>query len=294
MTPWTELLPYAAETRLKRTRVNLFYYDTGSSEKPVCILLHGLADEADTWRHLISPLADHYRVIAPDLPGFGRSSKPRRSYTMEYLGRVIIEMMDKLEIHNAHFIGSSLGAMLIQYLGVKSPCLIKSQTLVDGVLSPQKPRKNFSSLLFMTPGLGEHIYSRLRKDNVEAYGTLKPFYSDLDSMPREDRDFMFQRVHDRVSDKGQRFAYFSILRKSNSWLKKAHLRFRESLASSEIPVLMIWGEDDHIIPLHSARSMQELLQNAELVLLKGAGHLPQQEKPQEVLDSLLPWLKKFN
>ena len=87
MTPWPSLAPYAQTIPL--TGGDLFYYDTKKPlpdsplpvpdsplphKKPTIVLIHGLADEADTWRHIIHALADTgCRIIAPDLPGFGRS-----------------------------------------------------------------------------------------------------------------------------------------------------------------------------------------------------------------------------
>ena len=286
---WKELEPFSSSVRLRSTRLNLFYLDTGGENKPLCILIHGLADEADTWRHVITPLSRRFRVLAPDLPGFGRSDKPTGSYTMDFLKDVLLDFLDTMKIHSAHFVGSSLGAMLIQYAGFFYPERMESQVLTDGALVPQKQKKNITNLLFLTPVLGEFLYSRLKNQPVEAFKTLHPYYADLEGMPQEDREFLYQRVHERVSDNKQRHAYFSILRRFSRWLAKSG-RFRESLSCSNLPVLLIWGEKDRIIPIGSARIMASLIPGAELKVIPNAGHLPHQENPGGYLDIVTSWL----
>ena len=68
---------------------HLFFYDAGAGERTPLVLVHGLGDEADTWRRVLPALARHRRVLAPDLPGFGRSGGPSRAYTSAFFARAI-------------------------------------------------------------------------------------------------------------------------------------------------------------------------------------------------------------
>ncbi len=81
-------------------------------DQPAALLLHGLGDEADTWRHLIEPLSQRWRVIAPDLPGFGRSDQPRRAYTLDFLRGCLFELLEVLAVPEVLLVGHSLGGML--------------------------------------------------------------------------------------------------------------------------------------------------------------------------------------
>ena len=289
MKVWEDLKTYSAMIRLEKSGMNIFYLDTIGENMPACVLLHGLADEADTWRHVIPELSRSFRILAPDLPGFGRSDKPSRTYTMDFLKDTLLEFLDALDIQRAHFIGSSLGAMLIQYAGLSYPERMISQILADGVLVPQKQKISFSSLLFLMPLVGEFLYSRLKNQPVEAYKSLNPYYADLEGMPRRDRDFLHQRVHDRVSDNRQRHAYFSILRRFSLWLEKSD-RFRDGLSRLELPVLLIWGEMDRVLPASLGDIMASLIPGAKMVTIPGSGHLPHQESPDEFLGIVTPWL----
>ncbi len=92
MEPYPGLEQCAQIIDLPRNRLRLFYYAAGVPWQPAALLLHGLGDEADTWRFLIEPLSQRWRVIAPDLPGFGRSEKPQRAYTLEFLQGCLFEL----------------------------------------------------------------------------------------------------------------------------------------------------------------------------------------------------------
>ncbi len=81
MQPFPGLEGWSRRVQLPSSKIRLQVYDTGGDAKPPVLLLHGLGDEADTWRHVLPLLQPDYRVLAPDLPGFGRSDKPRRRYT---------------------------------------------------------------------------------------------------------------------------------------------------------------------------------------------------------------------
>ena len=114
MQPWPGLEQHARQIDLPKSRCSLYLYDTGSASGKLLLLIHGLADEADTWRHLIPALSARHRDLAPDLPGFGHSDKPRRAYAAAFYQETLLELLDALEIDRATLVGHSLGAMIAQ------------------------------------------------------------------------------------------------------------------------------------------------------------------------------------
>ncbi len=139
----------------------LFYYDAGPQSAPALLLLHGLGDEADTWRRVIAPLSRSYRVIAPDLPGFGRSPLPRRRlFSPPFLAGVLLSLLDSLGIDRVGLVGSSLGASLLQYVATVRPEICSRLVLVDGGIAAtsQIPPSMIPTLI---PGVGERGYARL-------------------------------------------------------------------------------------------------------------------------------------
>jgi hypothetical protein len=109
MTIPPQLEPYSRTIRLE-LGFDLHYYDAGSPAAPVLVLIHGLGDEADTWRHVLPLLAETHRVLALDLPGFGRSAHPWRAYSLLFFARVVGAFLEQLGISKATLVGSSLGA----------------------------------------------------------------------------------------------------------------------------------------------------------------------------------------
>lgn len=172
MQPYPGLEQYARSVDLPRNSLRLFYFAAGDPDQPAALLLHGLGDEADTWRHLIEPLSQRWRVIAPDLPGSGRSDRPKRAYTLDFLRGCLFELLEALSLPKVWLVGHSLGGMLAHSLLLEQPERVGGLVLLDGALVTRPERLSPGLLLFMIPLLGEALYTRLRKDPQAAYATL--------------------------------------------------------------------------------------------------------------------------
>ncbi len=290
MRAWPALAPFGRSVRLS-SGAGMFVYDTAAEDRPPLVLLHGLGDDADTWRHVIGPLSARYRVVAPDLPGFGRSDKPDAAYTVPFFLACLVEMMDLTGVTGASragvtVIGNSLGAMLAQALALEVPALVTRLVLVDGLLVARGQRPSLGALAFLVPGLGEARYNRLRHNPQAAYETLRVYYADLDALPEADRAFLFQRVNERVWSDGQRRASLSVVRRLFAWLASRQRQFAVALAKLQTPTLVVWGEHDRIMPVANAHAYRAIQPAARVVVIPGAGHLPQQEKPAQFMEVL--------
>jgi pimeloyl-ACP methyl ester carboxylesterase len=159
MSPWPELERYARAVRLPKNGLTLYTYDAGAGTATPMLLIHGLGDEADTWRHLITPLSADRRVVALDLPGFGRSDKPERPYTLPFFQDVVIELLDTLAIQRAILIGHSLGAVLAHSVALNYSERVERLILIDGSLVARSQKIDLATMLFLIPGLGEWLYA---------------------------------------------------------------------------------------------------------------------------------------
>jgi pimeloyl-ACP methyl ester carboxylesterase len=276
------LRPFASTVRVGD--LSLHCYIAGPEGAPPLLLVHGLGDEADTWRRVLPALAERYRVVAPDLPGFGRSSPPRRAASVSFYGRTLAALLGALGLGRATIVGHSGGAMIAQRLAIGAPALVERLALVAGCLPVAKAGAPSGPILaFLTPGLGELAYSSLRRSQDEAYATLRPYYADLDGLPEEERDFLRRRVWARVWSDTQRAAFLSMLRwvaidgaTRSDW-------YREQLARSRTPTRLIWGDRDQIVPRAAGDAVAALLPEATMHIIAGCGHLPQQERPEELI-----------
>lgn len=288
MQPLPALSPFVRRVALTQHKLTLFLYDTRPDDHTSIplLLVHGLGDEADTWRHMLPTLAAQRRVLAVDLPGFGRSDKPDASYAVPWYAAVLCDLLDTLQIERVALAGHSLGAITCQWLALEQPARVEQLTLLAGglVAAPRKPDLN--TLLLLTPGIGEWLYTRLRKNPQAAYASLRPFYANLDALPQSERDFLFQRVNERVWNDDQRRAFFCILRGLARWLPAQQKSLASRLTRFMTPTSALWGEKDHVASVENGRLLATLQPTARLTVLPGAGHNLQQEQPEAVAKAL--------
>jgi pimeloyl-ACP methyl ester carboxylesterase len=138
----------------------------------------------------------------------------------------------------------------------------------------------------MVPGIGEWLYTRLRKDPQAAYATLRAYYGELEALPEADRAFLFQRVNERVWSTRQRRAFLSIMRHIAVWLPKVQRGLADRLAHLTVPTLVLFGERDQIVSPKSGPGLTKVQPSAELVVVPEAGHQVQQERPEALLRAL--------
>jgi pimeloyl-ACP methyl ester carboxylesterase len=287
MQPYPGLEGFAQYFKLPDNGINLFYYGAGATHLPAALLIHGLGDEADTWRHLIEPLSSNWRVIAPDLPGFGRSDQPERAYTLDFLQDCLSELLEPISGEKFLLVGHSLGGMLAQAICLERPEQVSGLVLIDGGLLVQTQRINPRLLLNLVPGLGEWLYTNLRKDPQAAYASLRPYYSDLNKLPQDERDFLFTRVNQRVWSDDQRRAYFSTLRNTVAAVPRLQKDLAGRLAQVQVPTLVLWGEKDQINAPENGSALVQAQPNARLVVIHQAGHMPHQERADLVVQAIL-------
>lgn len=291
MQPWPDLALYVKKIHLEQMNLALFIYQAGDINNPTIIMIHGLGDEADTWRYMIQPLSENYHVIALDLPGFGRSQKPKLDYTPKFMIESILQLMTFLNIKEAILIGSSLGAMLAHAISIWQPKKVLGLILVGGSLLQVNGIKDKSLKIMSLPLIGEWFYTRLRKNPNAAYESLGNVYHNLAKLPEIDRDFLYQRVNERVWSDDQRRAYFSTLRNLTPWLKPLQNKLPDLLASLDIPTLIVRGEFDALFPFENAQAVARVQPRASIVTLAKSGHLPHQETPEQFLSAITEWLQ---
>jgi len=287
MAPAAQLAPYARAADLG---LNVHYFEAGAQHRRTLILIHGLQDEADTWRHVFEPLAQTRRVIALDLPGFGRSDKPRRPYDVPFYVRTLVALMDALKVGYADLMGSSLGAMVAETLALTYPARVVRLVLVGGTIHiVERPAMNPLQYLLL-PIYDQRYFASLRRSPQATYDSLRPYYADLDALPQADRDFLYCRVNARVWDEPQRLAALSIQIRLPWFLAFQARRLVRRIPIMPAPTLVIWGEQDRILPIGNGIVRAALQPGARLVRIPGAGHLPHQEQPAAVLGALAHWL----
>ena len=317
MVPWPSLAEKAF--LLKRNShpgEAIFYYDAAPSDvsatalvnapagapayaqpldnnAPVFVLIHGLGDEADSWRHIIPLLnANGCRALALDLPGFGRSTLAANISLSGYADAVLRLIHAAVRPHPGgppiFLAGSSMGALVAQEAALTEPELLRGIILLDGSI-PGGPK--IPGPFAMLKRLFSRKWYRAYRKNPDAlWASLYNYYADLDNMPPEDKEFLRRRVMARVESPTQEQAFFAIQRSVVRTYLTASSRYARKVRHSKVKIMLIWGELDRIIPLSSAEAFKTLRDGIGLELIKGAGHLPQQEKPAETARIMLDFL----
>ena len=261
------------------------YYEAGQG--PPVLLLHGFGACAYTWRFIIPPLAADHRVITMDLKGFGLSDKPADDrYAIDDQAEIIAAFIRSQDLKDAVLVGNSMGGgvALLTYFKFKgeSPGRIKSLVLIDSAGYDQK--LPWFIAILRVPGLAQ-ISTGLVPPRTTAQLVLKKCFYDQAKVSEE----MIDTYAYYLGLPGAREALIRTARKVvPADLAEVSARFK----TIAVPVLVLWGAEDQVVPLKVGRYFKRDIPGAELVILPRCGHLPQEEEPGETVRIVKAFLEK--
>ncbi len=250
--------------------------DTGPRNAPALILLHGFGSSLDTWEPWARALSAKYRVIRLDLPGFGLTGPdPTGDYSDARTLAILAALMDQLGLPKATFIGNSLGGRFAWEFAARNPQRVDRLVLIspDGFASPgfeYGKAPEVPLMLEAMPWVGPRSLIR---------ANLAPAWAHPEALP----DAVLERYRDMLLAPGVRRAILD--RTRQTVLTDPAPR----LGSITAPTLLLWGEQDQMIPVRNAQDYLQLMPNARLVRLPGMGHVPFEESPA----AALPPLERF-
>lgn len=275
------------------------HHTYGGHGSPV-VFVHGLGSSGYMeWRLNLEEFAAGHRVFAPDLPGYGRTDKPRVRYTIPYFARIVQRYMEDRRIRSAAVVGASLGGRVALEVALQSPALVHKLVLVNtlGLGRPQVRLTQLAYGLVSLPRVGEAAmrFTRdaLRWASPNMVRRVAGRYAGVSTdLNRAMDDEYLEDLREMYAVEGFRNAYLSTLRSlvHPRALFGGHHDVSERLNELEIPVQLIWGANDPLFPLAHAERAVTLIEGCELAVVEGAGHTPQSERPEEfnrVLHSFL-------
>lgn len=273
-----ELVPHAENSHFVQVDgARVHYQEFGEHSNPTLILIHGYTASLYVWKTVAPMLADEgFRVVALDLLGFGYSEKPSWfDYSITSQARVVARFMNLLGIGRATIAGSSYGGAVAATLALDYAERVEKLVLIDAVANDAL--KNHPVLkLAALPGLGEAlapflIDSRLYQRH-RMRGTLAPTNHDLITDERVDGILRPLTAAD---------AHHSLLATSRNWHAA---RIEQDAHLINQPTLIIWGEDDRVIPVDDGHRLHASILNSRLVVFRHCGHVPQEEKSELFTD----------
>jgi pimeloyl-ACP methyl ester carboxylesterase len=249
---------------------------------PTLVLLHGIGGSLEAWHRNIPALSASHEVIALELPGCGRTSAPP-VYPKDTLGmfaEFVRQELDQLGVERAVFVGSSLGgAVAIEY-ALRFPQQIEALILVSS--AGMDTKIGWPLRFLAVPGLGEWLS---RPSRIAAERSLRGIVAD----PSVITDDEIDAAHELAQLPGAQRAFLSMLRVYCNFFgirRNEVRRIIKGLGGINLPVLLVWGDRDSIVPVGSLQTALRHLQQAQSAILPGTGHLPYVEQP-EAFDRLL-------
>jgi pimeloyl-ACP methyl ester carboxylesterase len=255
----------------------MFYSDRG--EGAPLLLIHGMWGDHLDWEPVLKPLSQHYRVIAVDLPGFGRSEvdhfEPSADYFTEHLKR----LLDRLGIESASMMGNSFGGQMAMAMALRAPDRARKLVLVAtgglrkfsrmerGLVLFQRSEKMLASL---TPELNGSMFSKL--------------FFKQGSQP--ERNYIHKQ-----NAKLARPEYPQYVKTMRKCMRLAlELCYLDKLKDLKLPVLAIQGDHDPVVNLEWVQQAMPLFPSAKLVVFNECGHVPQLEQPERFVGEVVEFL----
>jgi pimeloyl-ACP methyl ester carboxylesterase len=249
-------------------------YISGGSG-PVLLLVHGIAGNCENWRDVVEPLARQHTVIAPDLPGHGTSAGGRGDYSLGSLASGLRDLLLALGHERATLVGHSLGGGVAMQFAYQFPEMVERLVLVSsGGLGPEvSPILRAAALpgadpfIAATAGIGQRVGGLIGR-GLSTIG-VKPA-PDLAEVARG---------YASLAEPGRRKAFLATLRSVVGTEGQRVSASDRLYLAEEVPVLIVWGARDPIIPVRHGEDAHRALAGSQLEIFEGAGHLPQLEQP---------------
>jgi pimeloyl-ACP methyl ester carboxylesterase len=226
-------------------------YEAAGSGDPI-VLVHGLSGSTQWWSRNVRALAKRYRVFLVDLPGFGTMRQPLRSYPLSKAATWLKAWMEAVGLERAHLVGHSMGAYISIRLAAASPQLV-------------------DRLILVTPG-----GFRMRRSQL---GYVLPL---LKAIRHTTPAFLPVLARDAV-----RAGPLALWRAGRELLAED---IEEDLAAVTAPVLLLFGEKDTLVPPSIGPIMRNMISNSQLLVMRGAGHVPMFDRPREFNAAVLAFL----
>jgi pimeloyl-ACP methyl ester carboxylesterase len=229
----------------------MHYYAEGPAGGQPVVLVHGLGGRAEDWRNLAPYLAKAgFRVYLPDLPGYGLSERPADfSYSVPDEAAVVVGFFDALGLKQVDLGGLSMGGAIVQHVTARHPERVRRLMIFDSIGLNQLPAWNVRLFTPTTPAEVEQLDALLMPDPPRVPGFVM-------------RDIL------RVS-------------KQNAWVihraLSTMLTRRDAtdamLPQFRMPVLLVWGAEDRVVPVSQGEKMHSLVPQSQLEVFPGCGHL---------------------
>ena len=251
---------------------------------PAVVLVHGLGGFAESWRHNIGSLAARATVYAIDLPGFGRSAKPRAAYSLAFFARTLHAFLDGVGVTHASLVGHSLGAAVAVTYALTRPARVERLALLSGCVPGFAWRPGWRARVMATPGVGEAL-ALCGCAALYRAAIAKCFHAPAP----EEVAFLVGCEYAARTSAAARAAWLGTVRSCAADFVDRRVDYRRAIATLDLPVLLVHGRQDPAIPAAHCADAAAGFPRASARWLDACGHFPHIEHAQVVNG----WLADF-
>ncbi len=268
--------------------VDVHYKVYGQGE-PTFILLHGFGASLFSWREVTAPLSQYGTVIAYDRPAFGLTERPltwegENPYSQEAQVKLVIGLMDALGVERAILIGNSAGGTIAMLTALEYPGRVQSLILVDPAVYAGGGAPAWIRPLLKTPQmrhLGPLIARQIQTRGPEL---IELAWHDPSKITPDVMEGYQKPL--RIADWDKALWELTLASRESGLAGR--------LGEFDLPILVITGDDDRIVPTEQSVRLAGELPNAQLVVIPQCGHLPHEERPDEFMQAVTEFLQGLN
>lgn len=263
--------------------LNVHYRDEGNSlDSLPIVLIHGTGASLHTFDDWVITLKKERRVLRMDIPAFGLTGPfPDRDYSIANYVYFIKKFLDKIGIHQCVLGGNSLGGEIAWRFTLEYPNYVKKLILIDAAGYPLNSKSVPIAFKFARLPVLNKLFTYITSRSL-VQKSLENVYAN----PSKISESLVDRYVELSLRKGNRQAFVDGLNQVDK------INPIDQIKNIEQPILILWGQEDYLIPISVAHQFHEDLPNDTLVILKNIGHVPMEESPEESLIPLLEFLNK--
>ncbi|MGC6583940.1 alpha/beta fold hydrolase [Paenibacillus sp. Dod16] len=273
--------------------LDIFYREAGAPGSPVVLLLHGFPTSSQMYRQLIPALADQYHVIAPDYPGFGYSSAPDHEqfqYSFDHFSQLIEELLDQLNIQSFYVYLMDYGAPVGFRIAARHPERVRGLIIQNGNAYEEGLEEFWNPIkaYWEDPANPDKREALRSLTSIEATKWQYTHGVRDTSLISPDTYTLDQALLDRPGNQEIQLDLF-LDYGSNPPLYPA---WQQYFRDAQPPTLIVWGQGDHIFPENGAHPYLRDLPDAELHILKDAGHFALESHGPEIIGYIRAFLER--
>jgi pimeloyl-ACP methyl ester carboxylesterase len=295
---WTFAEPWGARGFVSDlgTAVHWIEFD-GPASGPPFVYVHGLGGSHLNWVDIGPELAKGRHGYALDLAGFGLSQPSGRSTSVQANAALLHRFLREVVGEPAILVGNSMGGMITLLHTAAHPSTVAGAVLVDPSIPVPKVRPDLAVLgqfaLFALPGVGE-FYLKTTKAKAssrqQVMRTLNLCFADPSRADPKMIDAGVALADTRATFRGTEASFLQAARSLVAVLARS-TRYKAVIASIDVPVLLIHGDQDRLVPFAAARALARSRPDWDTAFLTGVGHTPQLEVPDVVIQRIQRWIE---